>query len=102
MEANNYVIFLSGPMSGLPDMGRAEFEKYEKLLRETVPGSCVLNPAALPQDLPIERCLPITFAMLDQADTVFIIPGWENSTGAKLEHDYALYNGKQIWIGLPA
>ena len=96
MKTKDYVVFLSGKMTGLPDLGRAEFAKYEKIAQDLFPDACILNPCVLPHNLPIGRCLPITLAMLDQSDCVFTIPGWENSVGAKLEHDYAVYNKKTI------
>jgi len=36
----------------------------------------------------------ICFAMIDCADTVFLLPGWKGSPGARLEQAYCSYTGK--------
>lgn len=85
------VFFLSGPMSGLPDAGREEFNRVERILRGD--GCLVLNPACLPLDLPSECYMPICLAMLRESDAVMMLNGWENSVGAMIEHDYAIKCG---------
>lgn len=88
------VIYLAGKMSGLPDYGRGQFYKAEAVLRAQ--GNTVLNPACLPTDLPDTAYIPICLAMLDQCDIVLMLPGWEDSEGAKIEHIQALLSGKNI------
>ena len=88
------VVYISGKMSGLVDMGRKRFnEAADMLIRG---GAIVLNPAALPMKLDYHKCMPICLAMLEAADTVYMLTGWETSEGAKLEHQYALYLNKTI------
>lgn len=43
------IIYISGKMTGLEDLGRAAFERVERELRAA--GHIVLNPAALPEGL---------------------------------------------------
>ena len=90
------IIYISGKMTGLPDLGRGAFEKAEELLRGL--GYKVISPAWLKDDLPQSAYLPICMAMLDQADAVALLPGWESSDGAKIERKYALYQKKPVYL----
>ncbi|SMC02015.1 protein of unknown function [Sulfobacillus thermosulfidooxidans DSM 9293] len=79
-------IYLSGPMSGLPDFNYPAFHTTAALLRHV--GYCVMNPAEtgvrpdwayadyLRHDLQI---------LLAQAEGVATLPGWRTSRGARLE-----------------
>lgn len=88
------VIYISGKMTGLPDLGRGKFFDAEKKLREK--GFAVLNPASLSEDMPRERYMPICLAMVAQADYVLVLDDWVDSIGAALEVAYADYQGIPI------
>lgn len=88
------VVYIAGPMRGQPDLGRPAFFEAELRLRER--GWKVLNPARLPDDLPQECYMPICLAMLDQADTIALLPGYENSAGAQIEIAYGAQTGKSV------
>ena len=40
--------------------------------------------------------MPICMAMIDAADALCLLPGWEASQGAQRERQYAEYQGKRI------
>lgn len=82
-------VYLSGPMTGKPDWGRAAFNAAEEKYRRL--GYKVLNPAILPTDLRAEAYMPICLAMLREADVIVMLEGWEMSTGARMERRYAEY-----------
>ena len=84
-------VYIAGPMTGLPDKGRRAFYQAEGALRAM--GFRVINPACLPDDLETADYMPICLAMLQQADAVFMLPGWQHSGGARIEHNFALYQG---------
>lgn len=88
------VVYIVGKMTGLPDLGRAKFAAAAKELRDK--GFSVLDPAELPVGMPENRYLPICLAMVDVADTVYALNNWKNSNGAKIEIQYATYQGKNI------
>ena len=91
-------VYIAGPMSGTPDLGRKAFNQAEMALRAK--GHRVLNPACLPIDLPPKAYAPICLAMLMQCDAIALLPGWENSPGACMEHEVALYQGmKTMEVG---
>ncbi|QLS74819.1 DUF4406 domain-containing protein [Enterobacter roggenkampii] len=81
------VVFIAGPMTGYQDYNRAEFNAEERLLEDR--GFTILNPAILPDGLEHQQYLAITLSMLEQADAVFLLDGWEKSDGALQEFQRA-------------
>lgn len=93
MGESQVKVYLAGKITGDPDyktrFARAA-QKLEKLLGP------VLNPAVLPGGLDAADYMAICTAMLDRADVVAFLPGWDSSSGASLEHSYCTYIGKEI------
>lgn len=84
-------IYIAGPMSGIEDFNRPAFEAAEIHLREL--GHVPLNPGILPTDLPEGAYLPISLAMLQQADAIYLLKGWIISDGAQIEARLARRQG---------
>ena len=91
-------IYLSGPMTGIADY-RERFQRAQEKLEET--GLRVINPAklddcfgegALPAYLEILR---LDFRLIDMADAVGLLPGWEDSRGCMAEYGYAVAKEKR-------
>ena len=87
------VVYISGPITGVENYWEA-FEAAMDNLSGL--GYVVLNPAALPQGLTDEQYMQIDMAMINVADAVYFLPGWENSKGATLERAYCEYIGKAV------
>lgn len=89
------VLYLSGPMSGLPDYNRPAFHAAAKALRGK--GYAVLNPAenTPPNDNPswLDWMRVALRQMLD-ADAVALLPGWSQSRGACIEQGL----GVNLWM----
>lgn len=90
------IVYIAGKMSGLPDCGWVAFSQAESKL--TGLGYTVISPAWLRNGLPKKAYLPICMAMIDQADALAMLPGWEDSPGAKIEKAYAEYNEKPVYM----
>lgn len=87
------IVYIAGKITGEPNY-KAVFDEAEERLKEE--GCIVLNPASLPAGMPSECYMPICLAMLQQADAIYTIRGWERSPGANIEKAFAEYQGK-IW-----
>lgn len=90
------IVYISGPMSGLPDYNRAAFEEADKCLK--IHGHTPLNPAILPTNLSKRRYMPICLAMLEAADAIYMLAGSEKSAGAIVEYAYAKRQGIPILL----
>jgi len=90
-------IYIAGPMTGLPEHNFPAFHAAAKCLREA--GWEPVNPAENfdgRTDLPRETYLRADVALLAQCDAVAMLPGWEESRGAKLEYLVAWELGMNV------
>ncbi len=80
------LIYLSGPMSGLPEHNVPLFNRTTKLLRKK--GFRVINPAELDAKEHCrswEECLRRDIRELSRCTDIATLPGWKKSRGANLE-----------------
>ena len=100
-ETVPYTIYISGPISGVPDYW-LRFLRAETFLRQDLRGRAIapriFNPARLPRDWSNRQYMHAAFAAIDESDVVILLPGWENSGGASLEKEYAGYTGIPMMI----
>ena len=82
-------IYIAGPMTGKAEYNRPAFALAEKNLRAA--GYRVINPAVMPTDLDREDYMPICLAMLERCDAIYLLDGWQESEGARVEVEYARY-----------
>ena len=79
-------IYISGPMTGYPDLNRAAFNAKAAELRAQ--GHEVVNPAEMPE-IPGGTWADYMRAdlkvMLD-CEAIYLLPGWRKSRGARVEH----------------
>lgn len=77
------IVYIAGPMTGYKEYNRPAFHAKEAELKEL--GYCVLSPANLPDGMTVPQYMNIDIAMLQQCDYIYMLDGWEESTGAKAE-----------------
>ncbi|HDC2548779.1 TPA: DUF4406 domain-containing protein [Salmonella enterica] len=88
------VIYIAGPMSGIENFNRNAFDIAAIMLKSI--GHAVLNPAILPDGLTYGQYIKISKAMLECADTIYLLEGWQDSAGATNEHALAKKLGLKI------
>ncbi len=78
-------IYLSGPMTGLPECNFPAFHAAARRLRAQ--GHTVVNPAELNPDpgTPWTQCLRVDLRAMLTCSRIVLLPGWHASDGAHLE-----------------
>ena len=93
-------IYIAGPMTGYPDFNYPAFTHAGEVL--TAKGWDVLNPVdsekentdAAYQSKPWSWYLRSALKMVTDAEAICLLPGWEESSGARLEA-YVAFHLKQ-------
>lgn len=83
-----YGVYVSGPMTDLPDCNYAAFHEAERFLTK-VGGMEVFNPANNfdgAQDRELKEYYAEDFRLLCGADAIVFLPGWKQSAGARIEY----------------
>lgn len=89
-------IYISGPMTGLPELNFPAFRAEAARLRAL--GFEVVNPAEINPDTAMSwhECMRADIRALCDCDTVATLPGWMASNGAHLEVHLAHRLGMRI------
>lgn len=102
-------IFIAGPMRGLPEYNFPEFYRAEEVVRRY--GHDAVNPARLDEEDGfdphcdyrdeemaelVKSFVARNITQLVGCDAIALLPGWEDSEGAKLEVAVAQYLGLDI------
>ena len=87
-------LYIAGRITGDPDY-KEKFARAQEFYESR--GYTVLNPTVLPSGLLPGEYMRICFAMIDVADAVSFLPGYERSPGANLELSYCCYTDKNIY-----
>lgn len=89
----NKTLYIAGPMTGHPEFNYPAFRAAESALR--LRGFDVLNPVDVDAQKPVgvtvdwDWYMRRTIPMMMGADAIALLPGWQQSRGATIEHDLA-------------
>lgn len=91
-------IFISGPISGVPNY-RERFAVAEWFLKSLFVRGKIFNPAArlkpgMSNAWYMGRCVPEVL----RADYFYVLDGWKGSAGARIEVALARYCGKSVFF----
>lgn len=109
MSDQDQFFYIAGPMSGIENHNRFEFEIAQKLLMNRgVSSSNIFNPIDHEASLLVQEgklhgsdayrmCLKMDLDWIcDWATNLYMLQGWENSKGAKAEWSLAVALGLEI------
>ncbi|MGC3515507.1 DUF4406 domain-containing protein [Pseudomonas aeruginosa] len=89
-------VYLSGPMTGIPEFNYPTFNAEEKRIRAL--GYMVENPAVnmVYRGSPWETFMRDGIKRLMDCDILALLPGWERSRGANIERGLAITFGMHV------
>lgn len=91
-------IYISGKITGTTDYMK-RFESAEKALSKY---HIVINPAKvnaqLPKETVWEEYMKMSMCMLEMCNAIYMLKGWKDSKGAKLEYEFAKSKNYKIFF----
>lgn len=92
-------VYISGPITGTTD-AKERFAQAEERIRQWGNNYEVVNPfkvnANLPESTTWQQYMEMSLCMLSMCEVIYLLEGWKNSKGAKIEHDYAIDHNMAI------
>lgn len=104
-------IYIAGPMRGYPNHNFDAFMEADRKLRRKWSSAVglIYNPAQMDLDegfdpsqatdskQHLKDCMTRDLNAILKCDAIYMLPGWEKSEGAKVEHALAVYLGLKIF-----
>ena len=91
-------VYLSGPITGIPDYKKKFKEKQKELWRQGF--GWVVNPAEVNSHMPFgmthAQYMDMSYAMMSTCDTIILMKGWKASEGCRAEEAYARAHGMEV------
>ena len=96
-EGNGLLVYISGPIAGMPHGNKPAFATAEQLWKDA--GWEVVNPStfAANKGRPWEKCLAYDLSFMLNCHAVAHLGGWQKSRGASLEINLARVLGLPIY-----
>lgn len=96
---NRKRVYISGPMTGLPELNAPAFNQAAAKLRRLDYAVCSPTETSgfLGEHLAHHEYLRFDFERVLEADFLVVLPGWEKSKGARAEILMALRMGVKCW-----
>ena len=92
-------VYIAGPMTGTPDLNRDAFDYAAACVR--LANMEPVNPHELhPSDVTWQQAMRVDIAALMSCDFLYLLEGWEQSQGARLEHFIATTVGVKTLASL--
>lgn len=85
-------IYISGSISNNPEYKKQFTRKFRELEESYI----VLSPLFINAELDWKSYMKIDLAMIDVCDVIYMMKGWKDSRGAKIEELFAQYKNKEI------
>lgn len=81
--------YISGPMTGRPNLNRSAFEYAKKLFKDSVTPFDIFNPGNKCKGADWCNALVTDLGTLEKCDAIYMLAGWEKSPGAAREYELA-------------
>lgn len=78
--------YIAGKITDCPDYMEHFAEAEEQLKRQ---GHAVMNPTILPPGFEHHEYMKVCFGMIDACSELYMLTNWQDSKGARMEHEYA-------------
>ena len=93
-------IFIAGKITG-DEKYKSKFHLAKFAIRELYPEAAIISPTDIELfNMEYEDCLDITKKIIEHCDLIIMLNDWQESNGAKIEHEYAQSLNKKIRYGV--
>lgn len=83
-------LYVSGPVTGMPNRNREAFERAARILNAAIGCPVEIPHDTVPPDADWNAAMRMSLRAMLACDGVAFLPGWQRSRGSRIERDTAL------------